>query len=64
MELNNLLREIIEHDEWGIALETICSVLEQENIPVEKDIFNKIEEIGLYMEMDQSLWEHISNQIR
>jgi len=56
--------EFIEHEEWGIALETICSVIEQEDIPVDKDIFSKIEEAGLYMEMDKSLWEEISKQIR
>ncbi|WP_042462545.1 MafI family immunity protein [Neobacillus dielmonensis] len=56
--------EFIEHEEWGIALETICSVIEQEYIPVDKDIFSKIEEAGLYMEMDKSLWEEISKQIR
>lgn len=56
--------EFIEHEEWGIALEIICSVIEQENIPVDKDIFIKIQEAGIYMEMDKSLWEEISKQIR
>ncbi|WP_047982129.1 MafI family immunity protein [Ornithinibacillus contaminans] len=56
--------EFIEHEEWGIALETICSVIEQEDIPVDEDIFSKIEVAGLYMEMDKSLWEEISKQIR
>lgn len=56
--------EFIEHEEWGIALETICSVIEQEDIPIEKDIFRKIEEVGIYMEMDKSLWEEIGKQIK
>jgi hypothetical protein len=56
--------EFIEHDEWGIALETICSVIEQEDIPVDQNIYSKIEEAGLYMEMDKSLWEEISKKIR
>ncbi|MDQ0271302.1 MafI family immunity protein [Cytobacillus purgationiresistens] len=56
--------EFIEHEEWGIALETICSVIEQEDISVHKDIFSKIEETGIYMEMDKSVWEEISKQIR
>lgn len=56
--------EFIEHEEWGIALETICSVIEQQGIPVDKNTFSKIEEAGLYMEMDKSLWKEISKQIR
>lgn len=56
--------EFIEHEEWGITLETICSVIEQENIAVDNDIFSEIEEAGIYMEMDKSLWEEISKQIR
>ncbi|AEH46537.1 MafI family immunity protein [Parageobacillus thermoglucosidasius] len=56
--------EFIEHEEWGLALETICSVIEQEDITIDKDIFSKIKEAGIYMEMDKSLWEGISKQIR
>ncbi|MFJ6207363.1 MafI family immunity protein [Lysinibacillus sp. NPDC092081] len=56
--------EFLEHDEWGIALEVICSVIEQEGIPIDKDIFSKIEEAGIFMEMDKSLWAEIGKQIR
>jgi hypothetical protein len=38
--------------------------LQQEDITIDKDIFSKIEESGIYMEMDKSLWEGISKQIR
>lgn len=58
------IREFIEHEEWGIALETICSVIEQEDILIEKDIFRKIEEAGIHMEMDKTLWEEIGKQIK
>ncbi|MFJ8087186.1 MafI family immunity protein [Lysinibacillus sp. NPDC095746] len=56
--------EFLEHDEWGIALEVICSVIEQEGIPVDKDIFSKIEEAGIFMEMDKTLWVEIGKQIK
>ncbi|MCY7628329.1 MafI family immunity protein [Bacillus altitudinis] len=56
--------EFIEHEEWGIALETICSVIEQEDLLIEEDTFRNIEKAGIYMEMDKSLWEEIGKQIK
>lgn len=55
--------EFIEHEEWGIALEIICSVIEQDNIVIDKDIFSKIERAGIHMGMDKLLWEEIDKKL-
>ena len=64
LEDEESILEFLEHDEWGIALEVICSVIEQEGIPIDKDIFSKNEEAGIFMEMDKSLWVEIGKQIK
>ena len=48
--------EFLEHDEWGVAFEVICSVIEQENLSIDGEQYKDIEEIGLYMEMEDDLW--------
>ena len=48
--------EFLEHDEWGVAFEVMCSVIEQENLSIDNERYKDIEEIGIHMEMDEELW--------
>lgn len=57
------VKEYIEHDEWGIALETICSVVLEDRILVGKKVFKKISDVGTEMEMDSGLWNDITTFI-
>jgi hypothetical protein len=57
------IEEYIKHDEWGIALETICSAVLEDRILVDKKIFKKISDVGTEMEMDSSLWNDIARLI-
>ena len=56
--------EYIENDEWGVAYETLCSVIEQEKLPITKEDYDAIKEVGLLMKMDACYWEDISNLIK
>lgn len=58
------VEEFIEHDEWGIALETICSVVLEEKILIEKQIYQKIKDVGDEMEIDSILWNGISELLK
>lgn len=58
------VKEFIEHDEWGIALETICSVILDEKILIHKQIYKRIIDVGNEMEMDSSLWESIAKMLK
>lgn len=58
------VEEFIEHDEWGIALETICSVILEEKILIHKQIYKRIIDVGDEMEMDSSLWKDISKMLK
>ncbi len=42
--------------EYGIALETICFALIEENVSISMEKKNKIKELGKIMEMEDSVW--------
>ncbi|MDW7661855.1 MAG: MafI family immunity protein [Bacillota bacterium] len=48
--------ELLENNEWGVAFEVICSVIEQDKLSIDIELYRDIEEIGNYMEMDDDLW--------
>lgn len=52
--------EMLEHDEWGVAFEIICSVLEQEHIIINKRTYLLIGQLGKQMDMPNSLWKNLS----
>jgi hypothetical protein len=51
--------EFLEHNEWGIALETLCAILVEEDIVITSLVFKQIEKVGMHMEMDSFTWEGI-----
>ncbi|HZG79401.1 MAG TPA: MafI family immunity protein [Brevibacillus sp.] len=55
----NSLNELLEHDEWGVALETLCGALYEEEINITKTIFEEIKAAGVEMELESSLWESL-----
>ncbi|WP_342543624.1 MafI family immunity protein [Paenisporosarcina sp. FSL H8-0542] len=61
-EHEKYILEYLEHREWELALISICSAIEQGNITIDKKDFCKIEEAGLYMDLDKLFWESIQTQ--
>lgn len=51
------ITEYLDHVEWGIAFETLCSAIEQDKIEISANEYVLIKEIGEYMNMDERLWE-------
>ena len=49
----------IEHGEWGIAFEYLCSCLEQSGITLSKEKYNAINAVGEIMGMERDLWSKI-----
>ena len=48
--------ELLDHGEWGVAFEILCSTLVQEKIPIDTAMFRKIEHIGRQMNFEEILW--------
>lgn len=51
------IEEYLEHAEWGIAFEVLCSAIEYDKITISHKDYIQIKEIGEYMGMDKDLWE-------
>jgi len=51
--------DYINYNEYGIAFEVLCSIIEQENITVSCDDFKIIEKLGMTMNFDRRLWNKI-----
>lgn len=61
---DEILEYIIQHGEYGIALEDLCSVIEQERISLSRAIYDKIIALGVEMELDPSLWNRLLELVR
>ncbi|WP_088011912.1 MafI family immunity protein [Gottfriedia acidiceleris] len=54
-----IVLEYLEYNEWGVALEHICTMLNEEDIQISQTIFQQIKDVSLQM----GLWEENRNQI-
>ena len=52
-------QEYIEHDECGVAIELICGALVEDQKVIPLEIYIKINEVGMDMELDKRGWEKI-----
>lgn len=59
----NFIIELLEHDEWGVAFESICGAILEDKIPISNEIFGKVCELGKKMDLDSSTWECLHNLI-
>jgi hypothetical protein len=70
--LLDLLREVLTESEmeecllflnageYGIALETLCAIFEEEKKDISLEAFSLIRELGEQMLMDCRVWEHLA----
>lgn len=57
------IKECLYHGEEGIALEDMCSYIDDNEIEISEQIFRKIEEAGRAMEMDSEQWSYVKRHI-
>lgn len=55
----DLIKEYLDHNEWGIAFELLCSAIEQENIKINDNQYKIICKLGNKMGFDEELWSSI-----
>lgn len=59
---NNDIRDIdeyINHNEWGLAFEVLCSSIQEYDLKASDDLYQKLCELGEKMEMGNDLWQNI-----
>lgn len=61
-DINEII-EFLDHDEWGVAFEILCTVIEQENIIITIFQYQEIVDIGNKMNMDCNLWNELKFKI-
>ncbi len=55
----NRLKEYFSHNEFGLVVEYICTQLVEYDITVSQELFEKIQGVGISMEMDKRIWEDV-----
>lgn len=53
------ISDYISYNEYGLAFETLCSVIEQEGIHIDCNELKVIEKLGSVMKYDDTLWNKI-----
>jgi hypothetical protein len=56
------IEEYLEHNEWGIAFETLCSVIEMNRLDISSYLYEQIAKLGTQMGIDPILWTSFSKQ--
>ncbi|TKI54550.1 MafI family immunity protein [Brevibacillus antibioticus] len=60
----DIIFELLDHNEWGVALEHLCSTIIEERIIIQNDVFEAIKKIGELMEMDPNNWSQLIHLIQ
>ncbi|MFC4776216.1 MafI family immunity protein [Paenibacillus sp. GCM10023252] len=50
----DFILELLEHDEWGVAFETLCAAILEEGLPIAQETYTKLESLCHAMGMDKS----------
>ena len=53
------VRHFVEHGEYGVALETLCGVIEEEGKRISFEAYEQIHGLGERMEMEPEVWERL-----
>ncbi len=56
--------ELLNHNEWGLALSLISDQLYEYDIPIDNSIYDQIERLGSQMKMPSSEWTMLKELIR
>ena len=53
-------RELVEHREWGLALETVCTQLHEFDVAIPRSSYSLVRSAGQQMDMDSRVWESLN----
>ncbi|NJK67192.1 MAG: MafI family immunity protein [Microcoleus sp. SU_5_3] len=57
------LQSYINAGEWNLALETLCDLLIEEEIPLNLRGYELLQEVGNILNMDRKTWEMLKIQV-
>lgn len=53
----------IQAGEWNLALETLCDILIEEEIPIDLKSYELLQEVGNILNMERETWEMLKVQV-
>ncbi|MEG3896986.1 MULTISPECIES: MafI family immunity protein [unclassified Microcoleus] len=53
----------IQAGEWNLALETLCDILIEEEIPIDLKGYELLQEVGNILNMERETWEMLKVQV-
>jgi hypothetical protein len=53
----------INAGEWGLALETLCEFLYEEELSITLKAYELLKEVGSLLKLNSSLWENLKKQL-
>jgi hypothetical protein len=53
----------IHAGEWNLALETLCDILIEEEIPIDLKSYELLQEVGNILNMERQTWEMLKVQV-
>ena len=53
----------IHAGEWNLALETLCDILIEEEIPIDSRGYELLQEVGNTLSMEKETWEMLKVQV-
>ncbi len=57
------LQSYINAGEWNLALETLCDLLIEEEIPIDLKGYELLQEVGNILNMERETWEMLKVQV-
>ena len=57
------LQSYINAGEWNLALETLCDILIEEEIPIDLKGYELLQEVGNILNMESEIWEMLKVQV-
>jgi hypothetical protein len=51
--------DFVDNGEYGIALETLCAILTENDRFVAKEVLGRIQKVGTEMELDPKTWSQV-----
>lgn len=62
-EVNNII-DLAKHNEWGVALDILCTQIIEYNLKISPNSFQKIEQMAKEMGLDEIDIDNLENLIK
>lgn len=53
------IRSYIYSGEWNLALETLCDIISEYELPLNPKVYQLFQEVGSNLDLDQETWEMV-----